>query len=81
MFDLRRTLPKYLRTSLHENSVLAIGLTNQSDYSICLLIGQTFQPESIYKNQKILRNVFLLKKTDTLQKARQFPLRFDIQKA
>ena len=35
MFDLRRTLPKYLRTFLHENAVLVIGLTDQPDYSIC----------------------------------------------
>ena len=45
MFYLRRTLPNYLRTFLHENTVLAIGLTDQSDYSM-LLIGQTFHPHS-----------------------------------
>ena len=41
-FDLRRTLPKYLRNFLHENAVLTIGLTDQLGYSICLLSGQTF---------------------------------------
>ena len=46
-FDLRRTLPKYIRTFLHENAVLTIGITDQSDYSICYLIGQTFQPDII----------------------------------
>ena len=35
MFDLRRILPKYLRTFLHENAALTIGITDQSDYSIC----------------------------------------------
>ena len=45
-FDLRQTLPKYLRTFLHENVVLTISLTDQSGYSICLLYGQTFHPDS-----------------------------------
>ena len=35
MFDLNRTLLKYLRTFLQKNAVLMIGLTDQSDYSIC----------------------------------------------
>ena len=35
----------------------------------------------IHKKQNILRNVFIYKKQDTFQKARQFPLRFYIQKA
>ena len=35
----------------------------------------------IYKKQKKMRNVFIYKKPDTFQKARQFPLRFLIQKA
>ena len=48
MFDLPQTLPKYLGTFLHENAVMTIGLTDQSDYSICLPIGQTFQPDSNY---------------------------------
>ena len=34
-FDLRQTLPKYLRTFLHKNEVLMVGLTDQSYYSIC----------------------------------------------
>ena len=34
-FDLRQNLPKYIRTFLHENVVLMIGLEYQSDYSIC----------------------------------------------
>ena len=34
-FDLRRTLTKYLRTFLHENAFLVIGLTEHSDYSLC----------------------------------------------
>ena len=33
------------------------------------------------KSKKTLRNVFTYKKPDTFQKARQFPLRFYIQKA
>ena len=33
------------------------------------------------KKQKKLRNVFIFKKPHTFQKARQFPLRFYIQKA
>ena len=35
----------------------------------------------LYKKQKKLRNVFIYKKPDTFQKARQFPLRFYTQKA
>ena len=34
----------------------------------------------IYKKEKITKRVYI-KKADTLQKARQFPLRFYIQKA
>ena len=34
----------------------------------------------IHKKQKKMRNVFIYKKLDTFQKARQFPLRFYIQK-
>ena len=34
-FDLRQTLPKYIRTFYDENAVMMIGLTDQSDYSIC----------------------------------------------
>ena len=45
-FDLRQTLPKYLRICLHGNAVLMICLTDQSGYSICLLYGQTFHPYS-----------------------------------
>ena len=45
-FDLRRTLPKYLRTFLHKKAVLTIGLTDKSGYSICLLNGQNFHPHS-----------------------------------
>ena len=33
------------------------------------------------QKSKKLRNVFIFKKPDTFQKARQFPLRFHIQKA
>ena len=33
------------------------------------------------KKQKKIPNVFIYKKPDTFQKARQFPLRFYIQKA
>ena len=68
-FDLCQTLPNYLRTFLHENALLTIGLTDQSGYSIYLVYGQSFHPYSIYKN------------LDTLQKARQSPLRFYIQKS
>ena len=46
-FDLRRDLPKYIRTFLHENEVLMIGLTDQSGYSIFLLYGQTFNHYSM----------------------------------
>ena len=53
-FDIRRTLPKYLRTFLHENAVLMIGLTDQSGYSICLLYGQTFHPYSRKKPIKAI---------------------------
>ena len=42
MFDLRRTLPKYLITFLHENVVLGIGITDQSDYSIYYLLVRHF---------------------------------------
>ena len=42
MFDLRQTLPKYLGTFLHENSVLIIGLTDQSGYSVCHLLVRLF---------------------------------------
>ena len=51
-FDLCRTLPKYLRTFLHENALLTIGLTDQSVYSICLLYGQLFDPYSTEINVK-----------------------------
>ena len=54
MFDLCRTLPKYLRTFLHKNEVLMIGLTDQSDYSICLLNVQTFQPVSSVANPLLM---------------------------
>ena len=50
-FDLRRTLPKYIRTFLHKNAVLTIGLTDQSGYSICLLYGKTFHTYSMVKSQ------------------------------
>ena len=57
-FDLRRTLPKYLRTFLHGNAVLTIGLTDQSDYSICLINGQTFHPYSTkYRRPEYLVNL------------------------
>ena len=56
-FFLRRTLPKYPRMFLHENAVLTIGLTDQSDYSICILIGQNFHPFSTMKKLFIFRNV------------------------
>ena len=46
-FDLCRTLPKYLRTFLHEYALLKIGLTDKSGYSICLPYGQGFHPYSI----------------------------------
>ena len=36
---------------------------------------------SIYTKSKKLRNVFIYTKQDTFQRARQFPLRFYIQKA
>ena len=36
---------------------------------------------TVHKTPKKLRNVFIYKKPDTFQKARQFPLRFYIQKA
>ena len=41
-FDLRRTLAKYLRTFLHVNIALIIGLTDQSDYSICHFMVRLF---------------------------------------
>ena len=41
-FDLCWTLPKYLRTFLHENVVLMIGLTDKSDYSICHFMVKLF---------------------------------------
>ena len=44
-FDLRQTLPKYLRTFLQENAVLAIGPTDQSDYSICHFMVRLFIPK------------------------------------
>ena len=33
MFDFLQNLPKHLRTFWHENSVLMIGITDQSNYS------------------------------------------------
>ena len=45
-FYLRGTLPKYLKTFLHKNAVLTIGLTDQSGYSTCLLYDQTFHSYS-----------------------------------
>ena len=48
-FDLCRTLPKYLRTFLHKNALLTIGITDQSGYSICLTYVQRFHPYSIPK--------------------------------
>ena len=42
MFELRQTLPKYLRTFLHENSVMIIGLADQSDYSKCHFMVRFF---------------------------------------
>ena len=59
MFDLRRTLPlKYLRTFLHENAVLTIGLTDQSDYSIChfmvRLFIRTLVSNTVYSHIHIL---------------------------
>ena len=35
MFDLCRILPKHLKKIYHKNTVLIIGLTDQSDYIIC----------------------------------------------
>ena len=35
-------LTKYLRTFLHKNSVLTIGITDQSDYSICYVMVRLF---------------------------------------
>ena len=95
-FDLRQTLPKYFRTFLHKNSFLTIGLTDQSDYSIFHLLVRLFihtvnanYNESnqrkttctfyIYKNKQLL-NVFIYKKLDTSQKARQCASCFYIQK-
>ena len=34
-FEFHQTLLKYLRTFLYENAVMMVGLTDQSDYSIC----------------------------------------------
>ena len=62
-FDLRRTLPKYLRTFLHENAVLTIGLTDQLGYSICLLYGQSFHPYSVSKNAGF-ESIWLLEKEE-----------------
>ena len=42
MFDLHQILPKYLWTSLYENSFLMIGITDQSDYSICHFVVRLF---------------------------------------
>ena len=47
-FDLRQTLPKHLRTFLPKNAVLTIGLTDQSDYSICHLLVRIFI-RTVYK--------------------------------
>ena len=44
MFDLGQTLPKYLRTFLHKNAVLMIGLTDQSYHSICHFMVRIFIP-------------------------------------
>ena len=53
--DSRQTLTKYLRTFLHENTVLTIGLTDQSDYSLYLIIGETFYPCSTHKVRQFLQ--------------------------
>ena len=42
MFELCRTLPKYLRTFLHKHAALTIGLTDQSDYSLCHFMIRLF---------------------------------------
>ena len=42
---------------------------------------ETTCPFYIYKNQKILQGVSIYKNPDTSQRARQFPLRFYIQKS
>ena len=42
MFDLRRTLTKYIRAFFHEKAVLTIGQTDQSDYSICYFMVRLF---------------------------------------
>ena len=39
------------------------------------------QRARLYTKSKKFRNVFIYKKPDTFQKARQFPLRFYIQKS
>ena len=41
-FDLRWTLQKYLRTFLHKNEVMMIGLTNQSYFSMCHFMVRLF---------------------------------------
>ena len=79
-FDLRRTLPKYLRTLLHKNSVLTIGITDQSGTVYAYFMFRIFI-HTVHKNKNKLRNIFICKKPGTFQKARQFPLRFNIQKA
>ena len=43
--------------------------------------GQSFHPDSIFKKQRKMRNVFIYKMPDTLKKAIQFPLRSYIQKS
>ena len=53
---------------------------NQSYLRMMTKVRHLDHPYSTQKSKK-LRNVFIYKKTDTFQKARQFPLRFCIQKA
>ena len=52
-------LIKNLRTFLHENALLTIGLPDQSGYSICLLYGQSFHPYSMnnYNGSDLLLDI------------------------
>ena len=68
-FGLRRTLPKYLRTFLHKNTVLMICLTEEAYYSICIIIGQTFHPYSTV----IQKRLFTFRLMDD-QKGQIYPL-------
>ena len=53
-FNLHWTLPKYLRTFLHGNVVLTIGLTDQSDYSIRHFMVRIFIRTLLWESHTII---------------------------